>query len=152
MKPRRLNCLAAVIAGAILVCGAPAPQRATLPAAAASPMPITGLAGATGGKGLRSLSYSGQEILSHPDTWGGVVPINNTPRFTRADGSSYAGAAAPNAMSWAGSTVTQTYPWGSIAAMYTLAPGPRGRLWVRVRVANTSRDDIEALQLSLIAL
>lgn len=121
----------------------------TLTRAHAAPKPAPPLHFTLDDNGLSALSYHGTSLLS-ADWTGKPAPVNNTPAFTRADGTTYVGSDKPisSTLDKAKSTVTRVYPWGRMICAYA----QRGdTLRSRTRIENTTRDalrlDVRAFEL-----
>jgi len=88
--------------------------------------------------GISELSYKGVSFLGVE--WAGrPAPVDYTPNFTRADGTTYVGTDQPlsSTLDKAKHSVTRVYPWGRIICTYSR----RGNaLRIRTRIENQTSD------------
>jgi hypothetical protein len=106
--------------------------------------PSQGLKFSLGPTGLVSLRYNGQELIFKP----GGPELSDKPKFKDADGMIFRPSDEATAVG-DGDTVTQTCSWGSIQARFSAAAS---RLTIHLTVENTSRAELQSLDLRLTAL
>jgi len=90
--------------------------------------------------GISELSYKGVSLLNVEGA-GQPMPIDYTPNFTRANGTTYVGTDQPlsSTLDKAKHSVTRVYPWGRIICTYSR----RGSaLRIRTRVENSTSDQM----------
>jgi len=137
MKPLTLVLVVLPLVGAHSLWAAPASFVADATPSVAA-VPAAPLHFALNDNGISELSYGGTSFLNVARA-GQTAPIDYTPSFTRADGTTYVGTDKPlsSALDKAKRSVTRVYPWGRIICTYS---GGRGALRIRTRIENSTSD------------